>query len=174
MPMRSLGRDRGYYPAVPGWRRPYHRGVVDSDGYALRYGVAGLMSVGGLLPLVSLASGATGWGAVAAVGFVALWETMLWRVVLVGLFVGERGIKIRGVLRTSVVAWGDVARVWVGPAAAHHAGQLWVSTADRDLGTPVWRKGLRPGHRHGVALSPEEFASVLDVLARSVRERNTA
>ena len=92
---------------------------------------------------------------------------------LVGVLVGERGIKIRGVLRTHVVAWADVERVWAGPAAAHDAWQLWVSTPGRDLETPIWRKGFRARHRNRVVLSPEEFASVLNILAAGVRERNT-
>ncbi len=103
----------------------------------------------------------------------ALWETLLWRVVLVGVLVGERGIKIRGLLRTHVVAWPDVERVWAGPAAAYDAWQPWVSTPGRDLGTLIWRKGSRARHRNRIVLSPEEFASVLNVPARGVRERNT-
>jgi hypothetical protein len=153
--------------------RPYHCGVVDGDGYALRYGVAAVMSVGGLVPLLGLVWGGPGWGAAVVVAFVALWETLLWRVVLVGVLVGERGIKIRRVLRTHVVAWTDVERVWAGPAAAYDAWQLWVSTPGRDLETPIWRKGSRARHRNRIVLSSEEFASVLNVLARGVRERNT-
>jgi hypothetical protein len=164
----------GYDPAVSGWMRPYHRGVVDSDGYALRYGVAAVMSVGGLVPLLCLAWGRPGWwGAAVVVAFVALWETVLWRVVLVGVLVGERGIKIRGVLWTHVVAWADVTRVWAGPAAAYDAWQLWASTPGRDLETPIWRAGSRARHRNRIVLSSEEFASVLNVLARGTRERNT-
>jgi hypothetical protein len=154
--------------------RPYHRSVVDSDGYALRYGVTALVSVAGLVPLLGLASARAGWGgAVAGVAFVASWETVVWRIVLVGVLVGERGIKIRGVLRTHVVAWTDVERVWAGPAANYDAWQLWVSTSGRDLETPIWRKGSRARHRNRIFLSPDEFASVLNVLARGARERNT-
>jgi hypothetical protein len=57
--------------------RPYRCGVVDGDGYALRYGVAAVMSVGGLVPLLGLVWGGPGWGAAVVVAFVALWESLL-------------------------------------------------------------------------------------------------
>lgn len=155
--------------------RPYHRSVVESDGYALRYGVTAIMSVAGLFPLGVFFQGRLPWGgAVAIVAFVTLWQTMLWRITLVGVLVGERGIKIRDVLRTHVVPWSDVERVWAGPARKYDAWQLWVSTPDRDLETPIWRKGSRARHRNRIVLSPEEFASVLNILAAEARERNPA
>jgi hypothetical protein len=78
------------------WVRPYERGR--DDLYALRYTVVGGMSVTGLLPLCGVPAGNP--SAPAIVLFVLIWEILLWRATLVGVYVSDRGIKIRTVLRT--------------------------------------------------------------------------
>ncbi|SCL44620.1 hypothetical protein GA0070606_0374 [Micromonospora citrea] len=149
---------------MPTWDRAYQSG--QDDLYNLRYVVAGGMSVAGLLPFCGLAVGEVPWTAAPAVGaFVLMWQVVLWRVTLVGVFVSDHGIKIRLVHRTRVVPWSQVSRAWAGRAANYDAWQIWVSTRDpeRDLETPIWREGS-PLHRNRIVLSPEEFAAALATL----------
>lgn len=150
---------------VPNWVRPYER---DRDYlYALRYVVASGMSVAGLIPLSGVAVGELPrTAALAIVPFVLMWEVVLWRVTLVGVYIGEHGIKIRMVFLTRVIPWSHVARAWAGQAANYDAWQIWVSTRDpgRDFETPIWRRGSRTRHRNRIVLSPEEFAAVLAAL----------
>lgn len=151
---------------MPTWNRAY--GADQDDRYALRYVAAGGMSVAGLLPLCGLTvddpPGATGIAAVVL--FVSMWQVMLWRITLVGLYVSEYGVKIRAPLRTRVIPWPRVTRAWAGRAADHDAWQIWISTRDpeRDIETPIWRRGSRARHRNRVVLSPDEFAAVLNTL----------
>jgi hypothetical protein len=150
---------------MPNWVRPYER---DRDyRYTLRCVVAGGMSVAGLIPLCGVAVGEVpGTAALAIVPFVLTWEVVLWRVTLVGVYVGEHGIKIRMVHLTRVIPWSQVARAWAGQAANSDAWQIWVSTRDpdRDVETPIWRRGSQTRRRNRIVLPPEEFAAVLAAL----------
>lgn len=152
---------------MPRWDRAYQ--TDQDDLHTLRYVVAAGMSLAGLFPLcsVALSERPRPAGIAAAALFVLVWEVVLWRVTLVGLYVSDHGIKIRTVLRTRVIAWPQVARVWAGQAADYDAWQIWVSTRDpeRDVETPIWRRGSRARHRDRIVLPPEEFAAVLNTLA---------
>ncbi|MGS2619002.1 hypothetical protein ACVCAH_31405 [Micromonospora sp. LZ34] len=151
---------------MPTWDRAYQ--ADQDDLHTLRYVVACGMSVVGLLPLCGgLAAGELPWAAAPAVGlFVLMWEVVLWRIVLVGVFTSDHGIKIRMVLRTRVIPWSQVNRAWAGQAAGYDAWQVWVSARDpeRDFETPIWRQGSRARHRNRIVLPPEEFAAVLSTL----------
>ncbi|MEV1142520.1 hypothetical protein [Micromonospora sp. NPDC049799] len=159
-------------PRMSTWTRPYDLGDR-GDLHKLRYVVASGMSVAGLLPLCSLARADVSWTAALFVGlFVLVWQVVLWRVTLVGLYVSEHGIKIRHVSRTHVVPWSRVVRAWAGPAADHDAWQIWVSTRDpnRDLETPIWRGGSRTVHRNRIVLPWEEFVAALVALDPATRQ----
>jgi len=150
---------------MPDWYRPYEGG--QDDRYTLRYVVASGMSVAGLFPLCGLAIGnVSGTGATAILLFVLMWEVVLWRVMLVGVYVSDYGIKIRTVHRTRVIPWSQVTRAWAGQATNYDAWQIWVSAGDpeRDFETPIWRRGSRARHRNRILLPPEEFAAALAVL----------
>lgn len=151
---------------MPTWVRPYD--VDHDDRHALRYLLAGVMSVvGGLAALSGVATGgASGIAVLLVVLAVLAWTIMLWRVVLVGVWVSDHGIKIRLVLRTHVIAWPQVTRAWAGQAAHFDAWQVWVSGGDpeRNVETPIWRRGSRARHRNRIVLAPEEFAAVLTAL----------
>jgi hypothetical protein len=151
--------------SVPDWYRPYESDR--DDLYTLRYVVASAMSVAGLFPLCGLTMGDVSLaGAAAAVLFVLTWEVVLWRVTLVGVYVSDYGIKIRKVHRTHVIPWSQVTRAWAGRAADYDAWQIWVSARDpeRDIETPIWRRGSRARHRNRIVLSAEEFAAALAAL----------
>lgn len=153
-------------PVMPRWVRAYE--VDQDDWHALRYVGAGVLTVAGCL--TALSGFAFGELPVAAAPpillFVVAWTVMLWRVMLVGVYVGDHGIKIRLVLRTRVIAWTHVTRAWAGQAAHYDAWQIWVSARDpeRDVETPIWRRGSRAIHRNRIILPPEEFAAVLAAL----------
>jgi len=152
-------------PTMRRWVRPYER--AHDDLYALRYALTGVMSVAGLVPLCGLTAGELSAAAVPViVGFVVLWEVGIWRVVLVGVYVSDFGVKVRTVTWTHVIPWSRVVRAWAGQAAHYDAWQIWVSVRDpeRDKETPIWRKGSRSRHRNRVVLPPDEFASVLAAL----------
>ncbi|GIF63429.1 hypothetical protein Ais01nite_14640 [Asanoa ishikariensis] len=151
---------------MPRWER------VEGDSGNVRYVVAAAFSVGGLVPLCGLAATEARQSAPLVLPFLLVWYTLVWRIALAGVCVGADGIKIRSVLRTRIVPWGRVARVWACPATGHDAWQLWVTTRDpdRDLPTPIWR--LSPAiKRRGagrtperVILSPDRFSVVLTTL----------
>lgn len=150
---------------MPTWERPY--GSDGDDLHTLRYVVASGMSVAGLFPLCGLTMGdVSAAEATAIVLFVLLWEVVLWRVTLVGVYVSDHGIKIRTVHRTRVIPWSQVSRAWAGQAANYDAWQIWVSARDpeRDFETPIWRRGSRARHRNRIVLPPEEFAAALSAL----------
>ncbi|MFG3710244.1 hypothetical protein ACIBTZ_25745 [Micromonospora sp. NPDC049460] len=149
---------------MPDWYRPY--GSDRDDLHTLRYVVASGMSVAGLFPLCGLTGGVSAAGATVIVLFVLMWEITLWRVTLVGVLVSDHGIKIRRVHRTHVIPWSQVTRAWAGQAADYDAWQIWVSTREpeRDIETPIWRRGSRARHRNRIVLPPEEFAAALAAL----------
>jgi hypothetical protein len=150
---------------MPRWVRPY--GGDQDDLYTRPYVVAGGMSVAGLFPLCGVVVGEPpGAATLAIVLFVLMWEVVVWRVALVGVYVSDYGIKIRMVHRTRVIPWSHLTRAWAGQAANYDAWQIWVSTRDpeRDFETPIWRRGSRVRHRNRILLPPEEFAAVLAAL----------
>lgn len=151
------------------WVRPYGR-----DGlYALRYVVTGLMSVVPLGLLYDVAAGEPlpfAWPGIIYIGIVAYWEVAIWRIALVGVYVSDFGVKVRMVTRTRVVPWSRIVRPWAGQAAHYDAWQIWISVRDperdseRDIETPLWRKGSRARHRNRILLPPDEFAATLEAL----------
>ncbi|MFD0596839.1 hypothetical protein ACFQZ4_35100 [Catellatospora coxensis] len=92
----------------------------------------------------------------------------VWRVALVGVYVGDDGIKIRHVWSTRVVPWAQLNRAWAGQADDFDAWQIWVSGGDpeRDHPTPIWRAGSRARHRNRIVLDQQEFIAVLAALNR--------
>ncbi|MFG1949769.1 PH domain-containing protein [Micromonospora sp. NPDC048830] len=150
---------------MPDWVRPYGYRGDQGDLHTLRYVVAVGASAAGLLPLCGL-PGSGVFGGVAIGLFVSIWQVVLWRVTLVGVYVSDHGIKIRTVFRTRIIPWSQVTRVWAGQAAHYDAWQIWLSARDpeRDLETPIWRRGSRARHGNRIFLPPDEFAAVLDAL----------
>ena len=153
-------------PLMHRWVRPYE--ADQDDWHALRLVFAGAMTViAGLTVLSGFAAGELPGAAAPPLAlFMLAWTVMLWRVVLVGVYVSDHGIKVRMVLRTRVIAWPDVTRAWAGRAAQFDAWQIWVSARDpaRDVETPIWRRGSRARHRNRGVLPPQEFAATLAAL----------
>jgi hypothetical protein len=145
------------------WISPYNQ----DDPRALRYVVAGVMSFPALFALCGFGVGeAPVEGMVAGAGTIVLWEVAIWRIALVGVSVSDFGVKVRTVFWTHVIPWSRVVRAWAGPAAHFDAWQIWISVRDpeRDIETPLWRKGSRARHRNRIVLPPKAFAATLKAL----------
>lgn len=145
------------------WVRVYPAGRVDPT----RKAVAGLMSAasataagGAIFQEMGTAAG------VAAVGLIGFYNLVIWRTVLVGVYVNGFGVKVRKVAWTRVIPWSRMDRAWAGPAAHHDAWQIWITVRDpeRDIETPLWRKGSRDRHGNRIVLEPGEFSLALEAL----------
>lgn len=143
------------------WARPFHR---ETDDYQRWLGT-GMAIIGGLVVGVQAVM-ALDKPLAAAIyaAFAVAWVVGCVRIVLVEVYLGSRGVKIRHVHRTRVVPWSAVTRVWAGPAAAYDAWQIWVSAGGRDFETPIWREESRARHRNRIVLPPAEFAATLNAL----------
>jgi hypothetical protein len=157
------------------WYSPYPY----NDLRTLRTVVAVAVSVvGGLFPVCGVGVNSTDGikaadlpGALPIVGFVVMFELVVWRTALVGVSVSDFGVRVRKVTRTHVIPWSRITRAWAGQAAHYDAWQIWISVSDpvRDIETPLWRKGSRAGHRNRIVLPPEVFAATLQALDPSRR-----
>jgi hypothetical protein len=92
-------------------------------------------------------------GAVLAV----LWVAGCWRIMRMGVYVSQRGVRVRGLVRTRTVAWRDIEHVRLHDAA-HKIGRLEIPSGmtvlieRRDgvaVQTSLWAQGVdfhgRPG-----------------------------
>lgn len=153
---------------MPGWEVPY-----ESRGRTMvRFGFASMMTLCVFILLSTVPfrdpSRLSSW----IVGFLlaAFFSTMAWRFVLVGVWIGDRGIKVNMVLRTRVVPWPEFDRVWLAPATGYNALALWISVRDgRDIETPVWREGTRVVHRNRTKLQQPEISRLMERLRAEAR-----
>jgi len=127
---------------------------------------AWVFTVGGLIALVARTIRAT--PSLEWLAFFALWMTSLWRIALVGLYVGDDGVKVRTIWWSRVVPWSAVAQVWAGPATGHDATAVWISTTTgADVETPIWRRDPSVGHQTRVLLDADTFTRLIaDLRAR--------
>ena len=149
--------------SMPRWEVPYesHLRTRVRLGFASMATLWTLFLVGGL-PLSS--SGSLGlW--IASVVLATLFITMAWRIVLVGVWIGDQAVKVNMVTRTRVVRWAEFERIWLAPATGYDALALWISTRDgRDIETPVWRVGTRVWHRNRTKLPQQEISRLMERL----------
>jgi hypothetical protein len=80
----------------------------------------------------------------------AVWVLAAWRILQMGAYVGERGLHLRGLLRSRTLQWRDVAHVRLHKAA-HRLGPwevesgLTVLIERRDgstVNTELWAQGV--------------------------------
>ncbi|SNT65801.1 PH domain-containing protein [Asanoa hainanensis] len=152
---------------MPSWVR------AEGDSDNARYAVAVAFSAGGLLPLCGLVAEKARESAPLVVPLLLLWQALVWRSALSGVFVGPGGIKIRSLFRTRLVPWGRVDRVWAGLATDHDGWQIWVTTRDpqRDLPTSIRRlspaiKRRGPRTPDMVVLPSDRFTAALATLQK--------
>jgi hypothetical protein len=149
------------------WRQPYRSEADETARQVIGVGLA----LAGLFPVCGTAVTTARPGpTLAALAFVAVWETMLWRAFPVGLYVSESGVKVRTVWRSRVLPWSAVTRVRAGPATGSAASAVWISTTTGpDVETPIWRRGPRVWRRNRVWLDPDAFAQLIADLNIRVR-----
>ena len=166
------GRRIGVVPRreVPLWEVPY-----ESDGRTLvRYVFGIVFSLTMLVPLGALAGSPenrgspVGW--IAAVVLIPAAVTLAWRLVLVGVWTGEQGVRVNTVVRTRRVPWAELDRVWLAPATGYDALALWISDrGGADIETPIWRTGTRVVHRNRTKLRQPELARLMEHLRAVAR-----
>jgi hypothetical protein len=122
-------------------------------------------SVASLVPIVGLALAGPWWASIG-IPLVLLWQVGLWRAVLVGVYVGDHGIRVRRLARTHTVPWARVDRLWTGQADGYDAWQIWVTTREpqRHIPTPIWRHGSQSFHVNRIVLPADQFSAVLAAL----------
>ncbi|MEV4466418.1 hypothetical protein AB0J51_22700 [Micromonospora echinofusca] len=104
-----------------------------------------------------------GLGAVAVAAFLALWLTLGTRFYLVGVYVNDRGVRLRYNFSTRTLPWSEVTGFDVRPAVLLGEPTVrdacWVRTAEGPVETPVQRRSREMGWRKdvGPVLSPKEF-----------------
>lgn len=142
------------------WRHAYR---LESPATGFAMAIAGLIVLG----VSALRTRAA--PTLETLGFFVLWETLLLRTLLVGLYIGDTGVKVRTMWRSRMVPWPRVARAWAGPATGYDATAIWISvTTGADVETPIWRRSHGVGHTTRVSLDDDAFASLLaDLNARA-------
>ncbi|MEU4241878.1 hypothetical protein [Actinoplanes sp. NPDC026619] len=157
---------------MPRWEVPYE----SPDRTLTRYVGATVFSMAGFLPLCVLTLGdpsqPLSWIAGLLLGTAFI--TVAWRVSLIGVWVGARGVKISMVLRTRVVPWADFDRVWLGPATGHDALALWIS--DRhgaEIETPIWRANSPAAHKNRTRLEQDQLSGLMERLRTQARQEGT-
>jgi len=98
------------------WRRPYSAGPFHVlAGGLIAFGLAFFVLV---LVLLALAPGAAGEKiamATVITAFVLVWDSFLVRLFRIGIFVGEEGMQVRGLVRTVKLRWPEVRDIHLAP-----------------------------------------------------------
>jgi hypothetical protein len=153
---------------MPRWEVPYESPART----AVRFGFASMATLWTLFLVAGLPlsdpSSLSSW--IFGIVLAAFFITAAWRIVLVGVWIGDHGIKVNMVARTCVVRWSKFDRVWLAPATGYDALALWISTTDgRDIETPLWRVGTRVWHRNRTKLSQQELSRLMERLRIEAR-----
>jgi hypothetical protein len=110
---------------------------------------------------------------IVPIGFFAVWVTLVWRISLVALLVGDGGIRLRTVFASTVIPWHDIHRVLVVEVLQYRNRAIAIVTSDgRQIETPVWERVPQrlaptgPGNRVVLpAAELEKLAADLDAMA---------
>jgi hypothetical protein len=110
---------------------------------------------------------------VVAIAFGTIWFTLLWRLLTIGLYVGQIGLRYRSPIHTTVVPWSEVKGVRLAPLTGRGMDVFSISGAvtiwiDRKHGESVqtWvnNKGADfLGRRRA-------FQAAFDAIEQSVKE----
>lgn len=151
------------------WEVPY-----ESPGRTLvRYAFGAVFSLSMALPLGALAwsSDRRSWaGWITALLLIPAAVTLAWRIVLVGVWIGDQGVRVSTVVRSRRVPWPEFDRVWLAPATGYDALAMWISTRDGvDIETPIWRAGSRTVHRNRASLRQPELSRLMERLRAGAR-----
>jgi hypothetical protein len=97
--------------------------------------------------------------------FTVVWLTFMVRLMRMGIYVSDEGVRIRTVPRTVTYPWAEIT------TAGARGDDLWLVLTDgREVKTPVRRVERRSGHRrNGIPLNPGDFNLMLHQLQRHVQ-----
>jgi hypothetical protein len=110
---------------------------------------------------------------VVPVIFFGVWVTLVWRISLVGLLVGDAGIRLHMMSASRVIPWKDVHRVLVVDVPQYRNRAIAIVTTEgRQIETPVWERVTLsvaprgPGNRVSLPTAElEKLAADLDAMA---------
>ena len=118
--------------------------------------------------------------------YLLLWlaSGVLLRAMLVGLWVSDRGVRVRNFWRTHTVAWEDLGGATIDLGGVLLADTIWILVRRKGVfvrvRTPITRGPARPvglrmtGGRAGLAgrtVNPREFMAILRLLRERARPR---
>ncbi|GAA0815995.1 PH domain-containing protein [Spirilliplanes yamanashiensis] len=130
----------------PAWTRPYTPGTG-------RWIVIGweAVSLAALAWTTADMFGLVGTGlTVLAAALAAVWVVGSWRIVEMGVYVSDHGVRIRGLLRTRTLAWSDIQHIWLH-RAEHRLGPIRIPSGltvlierrdGRTVNTELWAQGV--------------------------------
>ncbi|MGO8861152.1 MAG: PH domain-containing protein [Acidimicrobiales bacterium] len=99
------------------WRRPYPVGWFHAlVGLFVALGLVffGLLVANGISQ-VSAKPEAASIELVIGIAFFGIWFTFCWRLLTMGIYVGQRGLRYRSPARTTVIPWDEVKGVRLAP-----------------------------------------------------------
>jgi Protein of unknown function (DUF2581). len=157
---------------VTQWSRPYQHIPVPLAFVRALFVSAVLMSP--LVYVASRVSDETAWVRLIPLAVViAALQVLVWRHLLVGLEVGEQGIRLRSMWRQTIVPWAAVQRVLVVEDPQYRNWVLTIVTRDGTrVATPICQRTFRivrpPGPLGCVMLPAAELEALghaLDAMA---------
>lgn len=113
----------------------------------------------------------TALGVAGMVVFMGVWLTFAFRLHLSGIYVNDRGVRLRHVFSTRTLPWSRVTGFEASPALflGEPTSRLacWVRTTDGAFESAVQRRSRRGGWRkeNGPVLAPADFDQLLVRLA---------
>ncbi|MET8086083.1 PH domain-containing protein [Micromonospora sp. NPDC005237] len=106
-------------------------------------------------------------GVAVALPFMGLWLTFALRLYLAGIYVNDRGVRLRHIFRTRTFSWSEVTGFEARPALILGEPTVrdacWVRTTGGAFESAVQRHSSRAGWRKniGPVLSADDFARML-------------
>ena len=155
------------------WQRPYRI----EEGVALGAICLFAAGLGALVAIIDLVTG----GPLRSIDLVFWLATaLLVRAVSVGLYVGDRGVRVRNYWWTHTLPWGDVAAVDTVVTFLLSSDRILIATRDgRVIRTPLrrgspgqWRPAFKPFQRGGFTfrvVPTWEFDDVVRLLRSRAR-----
>ena len=96
------------------------------------------------------------------------WTAGSWRIIRMGVYLGADGVQVRGLLRTRVLRWDDIAHIWLH-RSSHRLGRWEIRSGmtvliergdGSTVNTELWAQGVdfhsRPKLFHAVYLEMRE------------------
>jgi hypothetical protein len=94
-----------------------------------------------------------------------LWLAGVWRIYLMGVYVGEAGVQLRGFLRSTVIPWPEIAAARVAHDTRYGNEALFLVAPDgRHTPTPLYRS------KHALFSRNQPASSAVGVSADTLQQ----